>query len=112
MEPSGLHKSVQCYTTGRTEGAEDQEMVQSSTTITEYGKDEISQMAHLLRRAGFGATFEELEDSLSRGYEATVERLLHPEAAPEWDDALSAATTWTRTAPCSSRAPSHTGSTG
>ncbi len=35
-------------------------------------------MAHLLRRAGFGATREELEDYMAQGYEATVEALLHP----------------------------------
>ena len=63
-------------------------MVQSSAATTEYEHGELSLMAHLLRRAGFGATFDELEESLSQGYEATVERLLHPEDAPEWDDAL------------------------
>ena len=50
--------------------------------------EELSLMAHLLRRAGFGATFSELEESLAQGYETTVERLLHPEDAPEWDDGL------------------------
>jgi uncharacterized protein (DUF1800 family) len=43
-------------------------------------------MAHLLRRAGFGATREELDDALARGYEAVVEDLLHPgdpQAMPE-----------------------------
>ncbi len=35
-------------------------------------------MAHLLRRAGFGATREELEGYVAKGYEATVEELLHP----------------------------------
>ena len=35
-------------------------------------------MAHLLRRAGFGATRAELEEYLAKGYEATVEELLHP----------------------------------
>ena len=35
-------------------------------------------MAHLLRRAGFGATRAELEDYVALGYEATVERLIHP----------------------------------
>jgi uncharacterized protein (DUF1800 family) len=39
-------------------------------------------MAHLLRRAGFGATREELEEYTARGYEAIVEELLHPELAP------------------------------
>ena len=63
-------------------------MVQTIAGRTEHEQDELSLMAHLLRRAGFGATYEELEQSLSQGYEATVERLLHPEDAPEWDDAL------------------------
>jgi len=44
-------------------------------------------MAHLFRRAGFGATRDELDAALAKGYEATLEELLHPEAAPdfEWD---------------------------
>ena len=45
-------------------------------------------MAHLMRRAGFGATLQELEESQAKGYEATVEALLHPEDVPEWDDDL------------------------
>ena len=43
-------------------------------------------MAHLFRRAGFGATQEELESALARGYEATVEQLLHPETMPGLDE--------------------------
>ena len=39
-------------------------------------------IAHLLRRAGFGATREELEAYLHVGYEAAVEELLHPTAPP------------------------------
>ena len=35
-------------------------------------------MAHLARRAGFGATRGELERNLAQGYEATVEELLNP----------------------------------
>ena len=35
-------------------------------------------MAHLMRRAGFGATREELEERVQVGYEATVEELLDP----------------------------------
>jgi uncharacterized protein (DUF1800 family) len=42
-------------------------------------------MAHLFRRAGFGARREELEAALAKGYEETVEELLHPEAQPELD---------------------------
>ena len=45
-------------------------------------QQEIAQLAHLLRRAGFGATRDELEDYATQGYEATVEELLHPENAP------------------------------
>ena len=63
-------------------------MLQTNATRKEHGEGELSLMAHLFRRAGFGATYEELEESLAAGYEATVERLLHPEDAPEWDDAL------------------------
>ena len=40
---------------------------------------DIALMAHLIRRAGFGATREELETRAAKGYEATVEELLHPE---------------------------------
>ncbi|MDP8921812.1 MAG: DUF1800 domain-containing protein [Chloroflexota bacterium] len=40
-------------------------------------------MAHLYRRAGFGATRDELEAALANGYEATVEQLLHPEEQPD-----------------------------
>ena len=42
----------------------------------------IALMAHLMRRAGFGATRDELEALDARGYEATVEQLLHPETSP------------------------------
>ena len=42
----------------------------------------IALMAHLMRRAGFGATRGELEALDARGYEATVEQLLHPETSP------------------------------
>ena len=46
---------------------------------------DIALMAHLMRRAGFGATYEELENRVAKGYEATVEELLHPEEQPELD---------------------------
>ena len=61
-------------------------MVATTSSGQEIHNQELSEMAHLMRRAGFGATFQELEQALSEGYEATVERLLHPEDAPEWDD--------------------------
>ncbi len=44
--------------------------------------NDLALMAHLLRRAGFGATREELEGYLAMGYEAAVEELLSPTAAP------------------------------
>ncbi len=44
---------------------------------------DIALMAHLMRRAGFGASYEELERRAAKGYEATVEELLHPEQQPE-----------------------------
>src|SRR3954454_18333859 len=37
------------------------------------------ELAHLLRRAGFGATAAELDAAARLGYDATVERLLPPE---------------------------------
>ncbi len=43
---------------------------------------DIAQMAHLMRRAGFGATRDELERYVAQGYEAVVEELLHPAEAP------------------------------
>ena len=39
----------------------------------------IALMAHLMRRAGFGACRDELEAYLDAGYEAVVEQLLNPE---------------------------------
>ena len=40
---------------------------------------DLAMIAHLMRRAGFGASREELEERLTTGYEETVEELLHPE---------------------------------
>lgn len=39
---------------------------------------DVSLMGHLMRRAGFGATRDELEEYLKKGYEATVEEILYP----------------------------------
>jgi len=39
----------------------------------------LSLMAHLMRRAGFGASRDELERRAELGYEATVEELLSPD---------------------------------
>lgn len=45
-------------------------------------------IAHLLRRAGFGATPEELDRYEAQGYDATVDELLHPDRAPAYDEDL------------------------
>ena len=43
-------------------------------------RDDIALVAHLMRRAGFGATPAELERRAAVGYEQTVEELLRPDA--------------------------------
>jgi uncharacterized protein (DUF1800 family) len=49
-------------------------------------KEDLALMAHLMRRAGFGASSEELEHRVAQGYEATVEELVDPtEAQPGGD---------------------------
>ena len=40
--------------------------------------NDIALMAHLMRRAGFGAQYSELQERAAKGYEATVEELLNP----------------------------------
>ncbi len=47
------------------------------------GTDNIELIAHLMRRAGFGATRTELEAYVAQGYDATVEALINP-ANPQW----------------------------
>ena len=47
---------------------------------------DIALMAHLMRRAAFGATRQQLEEYVAKGYEAMVEELLNPEAQPPWQD--------------------------
>lgn len=39
---------------------------------------DIALMGHLMRRAGFGASRDELEERVDKGYEAVVEELLYP----------------------------------
>ena len=51
-------------------------------------QDERPLIAYLLRRAGFGATMEELEEYAARGYDAVVDDLLHPERLPQVEDDL------------------------
>jgi len=49
-------------------------------------KDDIALMAHLMRRAGFGASRAGLEARAAKGYAATVEELLHPEQCEPADE--------------------------
>lgn len=51
-------------------------------------KTDISLLAHLYRRAGFGATRSQLEQLATRPYEEIVEDLVNPERMPEPDDEL------------------------
>ena len=46
-------------------------------------QSDIKLIAHLMRRAGFGATRDELDAYAAKGYEATVEDLLNPRDS-EW----------------------------
>src|SRR5688572_31892848 len=48
----------------------------------------VALMAHLLRRAGFGASREEIEAKAAQGYDATVEELLSPAAQPPIEEDL------------------------
>ncbi len=48
--------------------------------------DRLALMAHLLRRAGFGASREELEACAARPYEEVVEELVHPERVPPLEE--------------------------
>ena len=50
---------------------------------------DIQLMAHLMRRAGFGAPYEELEERTAKGYEATVEELLRAEEKPDWEEDIA-----------------------
>jgi hypothetical protein len=47
--------------------------------------NDIALMAHLMRRAGFGAGRDELEARVAKGYDATVDELLNPESQPAVD---------------------------
>ena len=46
---------------------------------------DVALMAHLFRRAGFGASRDEVEAKAAQGYEAVVEELLNPETQPDID---------------------------
>ena len=49
---------------------------------------DVGLMAHLLRRAGFGASRDEIEAKAAEGYDATVAALLDPQAQPSIDEDL------------------------
>ena len=49
-------------------------------------REDIALMSHLMRRAGFGATREDIEKYCDIGYEETVEMLLNPESQPGVDE--------------------------
>ena len=60
------------------------EMLYSCDNALDEGDEAVSDndialMGHLMRRAGFGATRDEVESRAAKGYESTVEELLHPE---------------------------------
>ena len=46
-------------------------------------------IAHLMRRAGFGARYDEIEALAEQGYDATVDWLLNPVGEPETDDDIT-----------------------
>ena len=47
---------------------------------------DVALMGHLMRRAGFGCQYQELEDRAAKGYEETVEELLNPLDNPDGMD--------------------------
>jgi len=49
---------------------------------------DVALMAHLLRRAGFGASRDEIEAKAAQGYDTTVQALLHPDDQPGIEDDL------------------------
>ena len=51
-------------------------------------ENQVARMAHLWRRAGFGANRDLIEAALTAGYEQTVEDLLNPDGQPGFDEDL------------------------
>ena len=51
-------------------------------------EQDVAIVAHLMRRAGFGATRKQLEELAARPFEDVVEDLLHPDRFPEVEEAL------------------------
>ena len=52
------------------------------------GTEDVGLIAHLMRRAGFGATWDQLHAYEAKGYEATVEELLDPSEERRMGDDL------------------------
>ncbi len=52
------------------------------------GREDYGLIAHLMRRAGFGATPDEVEEKVKQGYEETVEELIEFERFPPVDQYL------------------------
>ena len=50
------------------------------------GNSDLALKAHLMRRAGFGATRGELEELAEKSYEELVEDLLHPERVADLNE--------------------------
>ncbi len=59
------------------------------TAGTKQARAAIAAMSHLMQRAGFGASYDELERRAARGYETTVEELIHPENQPDFRQDLA-----------------------
>ena len=51
-------------------------------------REQIALMGHLMRRAGFGAPYEELVARAAKGYEVTLDELLNPEQFEPLDNDL------------------------
>ena len=51
-------------------------------------QQDVALMAHLLRRAGFGASRDEIEAKAAQGYDSVVDELLNPESVPGVEDDL------------------------
>jgi hypothetical protein len=56
------------------------------TTVAHSTETDIDLLGHLYRRAGFGATREQLESYAERNYEDTVEALLNPDPTKDIQD--------------------------
>ena len=59
-------------------------MAANTTAVTT--NNELAEMAHLMRRAGFGASRGELDALVAKGYEAVVDDLVNPERLPDVDE--------------------------